>query len=263
MNQYETEKRLCWCYGTLSVLLAVSVICVAVPYYHWKATLDVCPGSWLENTSCGCIFFGVNSFRYFTGGHNSNCLYALIAPVPILVYALLMTLFHMYRVCINNIGQYEGEKSTTMEEIEGETIVVTTRTRTNQNYDGVIYCWIPNASIAGVLAIYNIVHAGIMTDGYNKTCQQYRGRLVTLLQSSGDQATAIHFRLSCQAIFDFMDYLEKDAPNSRRGDFINTGIALQLALITSWTSVIIWIAISVYTGIRAYKEREVLTCCGK
>lgn len=68
--------------------------------------------------------------------------------------------------------------------------------------------------------------------------------------------------MSCQAIFDFMDYIQKDAPNSRRGDFINTGIALQLALITSWFAVILWIVVSVYTAIRAYKEREVLTCCG-
>lgn len=117
MNQYETERRLCWCYSLLAVSLAVSVVCIAIPYNHWRATLDVCPGSWLENLSCGCIFYGISTFQYFSGGRNSYCLYAIFAPLPLIVYALVMALFHMYRVCINNIGQYEGEKSTTMEEM--------------------------------------------------------------------------------------------------------------------------------------------------
>ncbi|CAF4915216.1 unnamed protein product [Pieris macdunnoughi] len=262
MNQYQTERRLCWCYGLLAVVLAVSVICTAIPYNHWRATLDVCPGSWLDNNNCGCIFFGASSSQYFTGGHNSYCLYAIFAPLPILVYALVMAFFHMYRVCINNIGLYEGDKSTGMEEIEGETIVVTTRTRVSQSVDGVIYCWIPTSSVAAVFALYNLIHAAIMTDGFYKTCQQYRGYLVREVRASGDQATVIHFRLACQAIFDFMDYIQKDAPNSRRGDYINTGVSLQIALIASWLGVILWVAISIYTAIRAYKERGVLTCCG-
>ncbi|CAH2099626.1 unnamed protein product [Euphydryas editha] len=262
MNQYETERRLCWCYGFLSILLGVSVICTAIPYNHWRATLDVCPGSWLENNNCGCVFYGVSTFQYFSGGHNSYCLYAIFAPLPLVAYALVMTLFHMYRVCINNIGKYESEKSTTVEEIEGERIIVTSRTRMSRDNDAVIYCWIPTSSIAAVFAIYNLVHASIMTDGFLKTCQQYRGYLVRELHATGDHATAIHFRLSCQAIFDFMDYIQKDALNSRRGDFINTGIALHLALIASWLAVILWIVVTAYTAIRGYKEREVLTCCG-
>lgn len=117
MNQYHTERQLCWCYGMISLLLGVSVICIGVPYNHWKATLDVCPGGYFENTNCGCIFYGVSTFQYFTGGHNSTCLYSVFAPLPILVYAIIMTLFHMYRVCINNVGKYEDEKTTDMEEM--------------------------------------------------------------------------------------------------------------------------------------------------
>lgn len=117
MNQYQTERRLSWCYGLLSVLLGVCVVCIGVVYGHWKTTLDVCPGSWLENTGCGCIFYGVSTFQYFNGGHNRNCLYAVLAPLPLLVYSIVMSLFHMYRVCINNVGQYEDDKSTAMEEM--------------------------------------------------------------------------------------------------------------------------------------------------
>ncbi|XP_026764026.2 uncharacterized protein LOC113522520 [Galleria mellonella] len=262
MNQYQTERRLCWCYALLATFLAVSVVCIAIPYNHWRATLDVCPGSWLENTNCGCIFFGVSTFQYFNGGHNSYCLYAIFAPLPILAYALIMALFHMYRVCINNVGQYEDEKSTAMEEIEGEAIVVTTRTRVSQKNDAVIYCWIPTASIAAIFCLYNLVHAAIITNGFLKTCSQYRGYLAREIHASGDHVSVIHFRLTCQAIFDFMDYLQKNAPNSRRGEFINTGVALQIALITSWVAVALWIGVVILTSIRAYKERNVLTCCG-
>ncbi|XP_032515349.2 uncharacterized protein LOC116768673 [Danaus plexippus] len=263
MNQYETERRLCWCYGLLAVLLGVSVICIAIPYNHWRATLDVCPSSWLENANCGCILFGLSTFQYFNGGHNAYCLYTIFAPIPLLGYAVVMALFHMYRVCINNIGQYESDKSTEVEEIEGERIIVTTRARMTQKNDSVIYCWIPTSSVAAALGVYNLVHAAIMTSGFLKTCHQYRGYLVRELKATGDHATAIHFRLGCQAIFDFMDYILKDAPNSRRGDFINTGISLQIALITTWLAVVIWFVVAAYTALRAYKERHVLTCCGK
>lgn len=59
-----------------------------------------------------------------------------------------------------------------------------------------------------------------------------------------------------------MDYIQKDAPNSRRGDFINTGVSLQLAVIASWAAVGLWVAILFRTALRAYRERDVLTCCG-
>lgn len=117
MNQYYTERRLCWTYSILCILLSISIVCIAIPYNHWQTTLNVCPSSWLENNNCGCIFYGISTFQYFNGGHNSYCLYAIFAPIPLIVYALVMALFHMVRVCINNIGQYEDEKSTTMEEM--------------------------------------------------------------------------------------------------------------------------------------------------
>lgn len=262
MNQYETERRLSWCYFLISISLGLSILCITIPYNHWRTTLDVCPGGYFENTNCGCILFGISTFSYFNGGHNSYCLYAIFAPLPVLVYAVIMALFHMYRVCINNIGQYEDEKSTTMEEIEGESIVVSTRTRVSRRNDSVIYCWIPTSCIAALFGIYTLVHAAIMTAGFVKTCTQYRGYLVRQFLATGDHASAIHFRLACQAIYDFMDYTHKDAPNSRRGDFINTGVALQLALITSWLAVATWFVVVIYTAMRAYRERHVLTCCG-
>ncbi|XP_028164563.1 uncharacterized protein LOC114355753 [Ostrinia furnacalis] len=262
MNQYATERRLTWLYGLLALFLTVSVVCLAIPYNHWRITLDTCPSIALENNNCGCILFGVSTSQYFNGGHSSSCLYAIFAPLPIIVYAIIMALFHMYRVCINNVGMYEDEKSTTVEEIEGESIVATSRARISHHNDAVIYCWIPTSCIAAIFFIYNLGHASFITAGFMRTCTQYRGYIARELRATGDHVSVIHFRLSCQAIFDFMDYLQKDAPNSRRGDFINTGVSLQLALVMSWCAVALWLLVAIYTARRAYKERDVLTCCG-
>ncbi|KAJ8711879.1 hypothetical protein PYW08_008833 [Mythimna loreyi] len=90
MNQYQTKRRLCWSYLFVAVFLAVSVLCIGIPYNHWRTTLDVCPGGYFENTNCGCILYGVSTFAYFNGGRNAYCLYAVFAPIPVIVYAVVM-----------------------------------------------------------------------------------------------------------------------------------------------------------------------------
>lgn len=83
------------------------------------------------------------------------------------------------------------------------------------------------------------------------------------MRATGNQVTAIYSRLGCQPVFDFMDYLQPEYVfDRRRNDFINTGLALQMAIACSWLSVIVWIAIVVINSIRAYKDRHVSTCCG-
>lgn len=64
---------------------------------------------------------------------------------------------------------------------EGESIVVSTRTRVSRSNDSVIYCWIPSSCIAALFAVYSLVHAAILTDGFLKTCTQYRGYLVRVI----------------------------------------------------------------------------------
>lgn len=58
---------------------------------------------------------------------------------------------------------------------EGESIVATSRARITHHNDAVIYCWIPTSCIAAIFCIYNLVHAGIITAGFMRTCTQYRG----------------------------------------------------------------------------------------
>lgn len=84
------------------------------------------------------------------------------------------------------------------------------------------------------------------------------------LRAAGDQTSAIHFRLSCQSIYDYMDYIQKSPTGiNDQNWYINTGVLLQIAIICAWVCVALWVAVVVFTSIRAYKERHVLTCCGK
>lgn len=74
----------------------------------------------------------------------------------------------------------------------------------------------------------------------------------------------IHNRLSCGAIFDYMDFLQPDANNWRRNDEINTGLALQIAILASWFNFFSWVGIVVINFIMARERRLVLdqqNCC--
>lgn len=75
----------------------------------------------------------------------------------------------------------------------------------------------------------------------------------------------IYGRLSCGAILDYMDYLQPDANNWRRGDEINTGVSLQLSITTSWLNFFTFLIISVVNFVMARERHrglgEKLCCC--
>lgn len=47
-----------------------------------------------------------------------------------------------------------------------------------RNTDSVSCCWIPAAVFSSIFVIYSIVYASILTKGYYRTCNEYRGDLV-------------------------------------------------------------------------------------
>lgn len=72
------------------------------------------------------------------------------------------------------------------------------------------YYWVPLGIIATFMSIYMLVHASIYTAGYEISCRQYRQEIVKYMQATGPVVQAIQGRLSCNAIFDFMDYIHPD-----------------------------------------------------
>lgn len=94
--------------------------------------------------------------------------------------------------------------------------------------------------------IYTLVHFSIYLDGYLSTCKQYRLTLAQILQAHGTVLPVIHGRLSCNAIFDFMDYIQPDTGNAYREGFINTGLDLTIGIIASFFSWILFAFTSFY-----------------
>lgn len=104
------------------------------------------------------------------------------------------------------------------------------------------YYWVPVSIISGFFTVYALVLGIIFTDGFVRTCNQYRHELVKVMNSSGNQVAAIRGRLSCAAIFDFMDYLHQDLSyEKRREGRINTSAAMIIGLIMVWISFVCWL----------------------
>ena len=61
-------------------------------------------------------------------------------------------------------------------------------------------------------------------------------------------------RLSCGAVFDFMDYLHEDLSFERRRDYrINSSIPYYITVFSVWIALLCWIGIIVIS-IRRYRD---------
>lgn len=117
--------------------------------------------------------------------------------------------------------------------------------------------WIPSTISAAFMFLYTLVHAAMLLDGFLQSCRQYRIELLKYMRASGPMVLAVQGRLSCTAVFDFMDYLHPDVSfDRRRIDRINTSACLVLALITAWLSVALWLGILVINGIQSRRSRH-------
>jgi hypothetical protein len=95
MGLYQREKRLAFLYTAGALLSLVTIICSAVPWNHWEEILDTC-----LSVRCGCILYGTQTFSVFNGGDISMCYFTTLASVPALIIAIIMAVYHGYRVCM-------------------------------------------------------------------------------------------------------------------------------------------------------------------
>lgn len=117
--------------------------------------------------------------------------------------------------------------------------------------------WGPAGTIAILMMIYSIIHATWLTAGFFSTCKQYRNQVVKQFLATGQMVGVIQGRLSCAAIFDFMDYLHPDLSFERRRDYrINTSIPFILAVASSWIVVACWLGIIIVNFARARATRH-------
>lgn len=96
--------------------------------------------------------------------------------------------------------------------------------------------WITTTVYTAIFTIYSLVHFGIYIGGYYRTCNQYRYTLEQHLRIHGTALSVIYNRLSCQGVFDFMDYMQRDTGTAYRDGIINTGLSLIIGISTSFIS---------------------------
>lgn len=258
MNSKQAETWLAVLYTGSMVLCVTSVVSLVTTWQNWKITLDGC-----IDVNCGCILYGISTFRTFLGGDEKLCHFAAYALAPIIVISLCLGAYHGYRCCIHknldepkriNRGRvYDDDRRN----LNGH-VVIHTKNRATFKW------WMPVGFLAAFVCCLSLAHAVVITDGYYKTCEQYRRNLIQLLGSGGRETLAIHNRLPCGAIFDFMDYLQPDRNHWRRNE-MNTTIALQLAICTSWFNFFAWLASCSINFIMARKKQrnigEKFCCC--
>lgn len=254
MKSLQTESLLAILYNGSMISSIVSLTCFGIVWQHWELTLNVC-----LSVNCGCILYGINTFSTFMGGDMKLCHFGIYGLIPAIIIGLSLGLYHIYRCCINRgldkprIMNYDNRTT-----INGQVVVVGPKRRTPFKR------WIPSAFCAVLIACLSLAHAVVMTDGFHKTCEQYKKGLIQHFDSRGRDAHVIRHRLACGAIFDYMDYLQPDPNNFRQGEEINTGFALQLAIACTWLNFFSWVTIFFLCFIMARKRRSSLGekfCC--
>lgn len=256
MNARQAEVWLAILYTSSMVLSITSIISFVTVWQHWTWTLDSC-----IDIDCGCILYGINTFNTFIGGDVKICHFGSYGLIPIVVIGLCFGAYHGYRCCIHknldNPVRISREHAYRDDSLNDQ-VVVAMRKRT------VFKQWMPVAFLTALVCCLSLTHTIMITDGYYKTCEQYKRNLIQSLGSGGREVQAIHNRLPCGAIFDFMDYIQPDANNWRRSSEINTGLALQLAIITSWFNFFAWCSACSINFIMARRRLQSLGekfCC--
>jgi len=95
MGLHDREKQLAFLYSVAAMLSLVTIICSAVPWSHWEEILDTS-----TSVRSGCILYGTQSFYTFNGGAISMCYFTTLASVPAFIIAIIMAVYHGYRVCM-------------------------------------------------------------------------------------------------------------------------------------------------------------------
>lgn len=115
--------------------------------------------------------------------------------------------------------------------------------------------WITLSVLNCILVLYALVHFSIFVDGYYRTCYQYRKTLENLLGVHGSAVPVIYNRLSCQSIFDFMDYMQPNSAYGFRDGTIYTGIDLILGIAASFLAWILF-GLSGYINIKMARKSD-------
>lgn len=96
MKARKAELWLTMLYTGSMMFCVTSVISFVTVWQHWTWTLGSC-----IDMDCGCILYGINTFRTFLGGDVKLCHFSSYGLTPIIVIAMCLGGLHGYRCCIH------------------------------------------------------------------------------------------------------------------------------------------------------------------
>lgn len=106
--------------------------------------------------------------------------------------------------------------------------------------------WLIISGCTIFFAAYSLAVFIIYIDGYFTSCKSYRMTLEKILGLHGTVIPVVHDRLSCNAIFDFMDYVQPDSGRGYREGYINTGLDLTIGVVASFFACALFSLASVF-----------------
>lgn len=92
---YGAERAFSFLYPFVIVGSAICCITSAVAWSHWRYVLNACP-----DTNCGCVLHGRSRYSGFEGGNIAYCHYATFGLILPLIFAVVLGVYHCYRMCI-------------------------------------------------------------------------------------------------------------------------------------------------------------------
>lgn len=137
--------------------------------------------------------------------------------------------------------------------------MMTTRSEIDDGDEILLSYWIPASFVSGFMVLYTLVHSIVYIDGAWQSCSQYRNELIKYMQSTGPLVTAVQGRISCSAVFDFMDYIFTGANDRIRIDRIDTSWCLNLAMLSSCASFILWCGVFFINVAQARRTQKLRT----
>lgn len=248
------EGLLALLYDAAAVLSVVTAAASTAVWLHWSEILDNCASRY-----CGCILFGESSPIMFSGGQIQLCHFVSFASLPVLAVALILSCYYGYKACM-----YKKVTKRSSNRRNGRTLAVAKSAAEDPlaSYGKMLPTWRIILMVTSLLcALVLLAAAMVLTAGYHASCAQYRETAVQNLGILGQAAAAVYDRLSCGAIYDFMDFME---PHNRpflakvgqedyyplsqqrdryRGDLIDTGGALMAAIVSCWLNFVVWVAL--------------------
>ncbi|KAL5237923.1 hypothetical protein ACI65C_005333 [Semiaphis heraclei] len=242
--------------GGALVASTAAACCFMAVWSYWYYELDA---DCVQARDCKCLLFGTSfAGGGFVGGDRFACQYVAYS---LLASAGLATYTSVYYGC--TLLLCAGHSHRRHQHHRPVSTVAETRPQ-----DGTTGCSSPQIRINGltiflaiilaVMALNMFIASIVLTNGYISTCLQYVHRVKSFLMVSGNMVELITNRMSCGAIYDFMDYLQ---PPSRqvtyelihrhktnpRDSVINTSALLIISIVLSWLSTLIWVVFTFCT----------------